>query len=296
MSAPLSPLATPRPLEGAVSWNMNTTCNYRCSYCTQRFKDDRGRWARDVDSYIEFFATLPGRFEIKLSGGEPFVHPRLEDVVRGIARAGHNVSVVTNFSADRAKLEAFLEAAGPSLRVFSASLHLEYVSDLDAWLEKAAWLKGRFPEGASWNATCVATRAFLPRLPEIAARHAERGLAFKIQPEKQASRVIDYSEEEKERLLALGGHNGTGEVAASFQGLPCWAGSRYFILDDLGNAFRCYPARRQKRERLGNVLDGSFRLRDEPFACGYSYCSCTVPIERGMMPRSQGVTVSEGDQ
>jgi hypothetical protein len=42
--------AGPRyPLEGVASWNMNTTCNYRCSYCTQRFVDDRGR------------ASTPGR-------------------------------------------------------------------------------------------------------------------------------------------------------------------------------------------------------------------------------------------
>ena len=36
----------PDPGRGVVSWNMNTSCNYRCSYCTQRFLDDRGRWVK----------------------------------------------------------------------------------------------------------------------------------------------------------------------------------------------------------------------------------------------------------
>ena len=63
------------PLEGVVSWNMNTTCNYRCSYCTQRFVDDRKQWARDLPRFIEAFVGLPGDWEVKLSGGEPFRHP-----------------------------------------------------------------------------------------------------------------------------------------------------------------------------------------------------------------------------
>src|SRR6185503_3615226 len=73
---------TPRyPLEGVVSWNMNTTCNYRCSYCTQRFLDDRAQWARDLPRFLAAFAALPGDWEIKLSGGEPFCHPDFFDAV-----------------------------------------------------------------------------------------------------------------------------------------------------------------------------------------------------------------------
>lgn len=279
--------ATPRPVEGAISWNMNTACNYRCTYCTQRFKDDRGRWAKDVDSFLRFFAGLAGRWEVKLSGGEPFVHPRLDEVVRGIAAAGHRVSVVTNLSAERPKLASFLEAAGDSLRIFSASLHLEYAADLAAWLDKAAWLQERLPPGASLNVTSVATRASLERLPAIAEAHAARGLVFKVQPEKDEGRVIDYTPGEHAAVLALGGHNRTGEVAHDFSGLPCWSGARYFILDDRGEAYRCYPARRGKRERLGNVLDGSFRLFEDARPCLYRVCTCTVPIERGMMPRAR---------
>jgi hypothetical protein len=51
--------APPRPHEGVVSWNINTSCNYRCTYCTQRFKDDRGRWSRDTPRFLEAFARLP---------------------------------------------------------------------------------------------------------------------------------------------------------------------------------------------------------------------------------------------
>lgn len=282
--------APPRPREGVVSWNINTACNYRCSYCTQRFKEDRGRWSRDTPRFLAAFARLPGRWEVKLSGGEPFVHPTLGDLVRGLAELGHRVSVVTNFSASREKLSAFVAAAQGRVGIFSCSLHLEYVPDLEPFVAKALWLErelrahGR-PDLPAPHVcvTSVATRAALPRLPEVAARFAAAGLRFKVQPEKQDRDVIAYAPEEEAAILALGGHNLTGRIAHDFLGQPCWSGSRYFILDDQGTAFRCYPARRYKIERMGDFLDPGFTLADGPAPCRYRYCNCTVPIARAMM-------------
>lgn len=280
--------ATPRPAEGVVTWNINTTCNYRCSYCTQRFVDDRKRWLRDGPAFLRAFAELEGRWEIKISGGEPFLHPHLNELTTGLREMGHAVSVVTNFSADEEKLRAFLDSAGSALRVFSASLHLEYVctpAALESFMLKAASVQARLPPDASFNVTCVATRTNLPRLEDLAALFARRGLRFKVQPEKYDREVIEYTADEKGIILRLGGHNGLGEVAPSFCARPCWAGARSFTLDDKGNAWRCYPARRFRRQFLGNFLDGSFRLARGPSPCLYAYCNCTVPIERGMMPR-----------
>ncbi len=288
---PRTKLATPRPEEGVISWNINTACNYRCSYCTQRFKEDRGRWSRDTQRFLDAFARLPGRWEIKLSGGEPFVHPTLLDIVGGLASLGHRISVVTNFSASKDKLEAFATAARGRVGVFSASLHLEYVTDVDAFAAKAAWLSERLlamrdPDlpGPHVCVTSVATRDVLPRLPTLADTFAARGVAYKVQPEKQNRDVIDYSPGEQAQILALGGHNKTGRIVHHFAGRPCWSGARYFILDDLGVAYRCYPARRLKIERMGNFLEPGFRLADEPEPCRYASCNCTVPIARGMMP------------
>ena len=134
---------------------VNTTCNYRCSYCTQRFLDDRKRWLRDGPAFLAAFGRLSGAWEVKISGGEPFLHPNLCEIVEGLRGAGHRVSVVTNFSAQRAKLEQFLAAAGDALRVFSASLHLEYAgrteAELDEFIAKAGWLAAprALPSGAA---------------------------------------------------------------------------------------------------------------------------------------------------
>jgi MoaA/NifB/PqqE/SkfB family radical SAM enzyme len=285
-------VAPERPAEGVVTWNINTACNYRCSYCTQRFLDDRARWARDTGAFLQAFRTkLPGLWEIKLSGGEPFVHPTLLEIAAGIREAGHALSVVTNLSASPQKLEDFLRAAGDALRVFSASLHLEYVErpeELLAFQQKIKLIEERLPAGGSVNVTCVATRQNLPRLEGLSASFSAAGIRFKLQPEKQDREIITYAEEERALLLRLGGHNGLGEVFFDFQGRPCWAGALSFTLDDKGEAWRCYPARRFRAQRLGNFLEDDFRLARGPSPCLYAYCNCTVPIERGMMPRTKG--------
>jgi MoaA/NifB/PqqE/SkfB family radical SAM enzyme len=282
---------TPRPDEGVVSWNVDTTCNYRCSYCTQRFKDDRGRWAEETPRFLQAFARLPGRWEIKLSGGEPFVHPTILEIVRGLAEIGHRVSVVTNFSAPRAKLEAFADAARGRIGVFSCSLHLEYVDDVDAFADKARWLQGELSRRADpalppphVNVTTVATREALPRLDRLAEIFRSRAVVFKVQPEKQDREVVAYDRDARALLLRHGGHNRTGTIEHRYEGRPCWSGARHFVLDDRGEAFRCYPARRAKIERMGNFLDDSFRLDDQARPCLYAACNCTVPIARGMMP------------
>jgi hypothetical protein len=282
---------TPRPSEGVVSWNINTACNYRCSYCTQRFKEDRGRWASDTPRFLAGFARLPGRWEIKLSGGEPFVHPTLNEIVAGLAGLGHRISVVSNFSASRDKLSAFVRAAAGRVGVFSCSLHLEYVDDLEAFVARARWLQDELSAAADAGlprphvcVTSVATRAALPRLSALAGLFRAAGVSFKVQPEKQDRDVIDYDPAESAQILALGGHNLTGRLVHRFVDRPCWSGARYFILDDQGQAFRCYPARRYRLETLGDFLSPDFQLADAPTPCRYATCNCTVPIARGMMP------------
>ena len=294
--------APPAPDEGVVSWNMNTTCNFRCSYCTQRFVDDRGRWATDVPAFLDAFGALPTLsgvpWEVKLSGGEPFLHPGFLDVVSGLRQRNLAISVVTNFSkADL--IEPFLLAAGPQLRVLSCSLHPEYVSlnadeggrrePVARFLARAVAAQALLPPGGSLVVTIVATRGLLSFLPELQARFGAAGVRLKVQPEKQGREVIDYAPNEREQLVRLGGHNETGRIAPDFGGQPCWAGARYFVVDDRGSAWRCYPARRYGVESLGNLLNGSFRLHDAARPCLYRYCNCTVPIARGMMPLAAGV-------
>lgn len=283
---PLPPLELlGRSVRGVVSWNMNDTCNYRCSYCTQRFMPERTYRLEEIEAYLAAFARLPGCWEVKLSGGEPFQQPGLTEIVSGLVARGHIVSVQTNLSASQRKLDAFLEATRGALHVFAASLHLEYAEPV-AFADKVAgllpWVEAH---GVRLCVTSVATPARLVQLrDEVAPLFAARGISFKIQPEKLHGAVRAYTEEERAILLELGGHNRTGEIAPNFRGRLCWAGMHYLVIKSSGEAYRCYPASRigGRKAKLGSFVDG-IELLDEPALCPYTHCNCTVPIHRGMI-------------
>lgn len=298
-------IAPPEPTEGVIAWNVCTSCNFRCSYCSQRMKDDRGRWARDTPAFLRAFGRLPGSWEIKLSGGEPFVHPRFIEIVTGLAALELRISVVTNLSATDAELDRFLDAAAGRLGVLSASLHLEYVDDVGAFAKRAQRIASRLADtSASLCVTTVATAAAMPRLSDLAKLFTDEGLSLKIQPERDEGHIVDYEPADVALIEELGGHNGLGAMAYDFFGRACWAGARFFVMDDRGEVYRCYPARRSvltalrvgsgkipnpERERslgkLGNFLDPSFRIPKGPEPCLYRHCYCSVPIARGMMAR-----------
>ncbi len=242
--------------------------------------EDRAGRARDLPQFIDAFTALPGDWEVKLSGGEPFRHPGFLGAVAALNGAGRRVSVVTNFASEIQELVEFARLTASRPGIISASLHLEYVEP-SAFLQRVKVVRDK--HAGSICVTCVATRENLPRLAQLSALFAAEGIAFKVQPEKQDRDVIDYNAGERERLIQLGGHNGTGQIDPCFKGRPCWAGARYFIVDHKGNAFRCYPARRYRKQRLGNLLDGSFQLLQGPEPCAYRYCNCTVPQQRGMV-------------
>ena len=284
------PLVLGRKIHGVVSWNMNDTCNYRCSYCTQRFLPDRSGHltAAEVEAHVAAFRGLPGTWEIKLSGGEPFQQPGLVDIVTALVAAGHIISVQTNFSASERRLAAFLEATRGRLHVFAASLHLEYATAAE-FIARYAHIRPYVDaHGVSFCVTSVATPERLVELRDaIAPAFAQAGIRFKVQPEKLHGAIRGYSEDEQATLLALGGHNGLGTLAANVQGRLCWAGSRYLVVKSTGRAFRCYPAARiGGRHAARGAIDTGFVLSDGPRACPYTHCHCTVPIERGMI---QGV-------
>lgn len=275
-----------RAITGVISWNMNDTCNYRCSYCTQRTMADRTGTLdqTQLDRILHSFAQLPGVWEFKLSGGEPFRQPGLIEIVQGLFKQGHCLSIQTNFSARRELIEAFLEATKGSLNLFSASLHLEY-DTAESFVERYAWIQPYESFGVRFHVTCVAVPSRLLQIrDQIAPFFREHGIVFKIQPEKVNGYVRDYSPAERTILLELGGHNQTGKIANDFQGRLCHAGSRYIVIKSSGKAYRCYPAARigGRFAECGSLNEG-LTLLDGPKICPYAYCNCTVPIQRGMI-------------
>lgn len=271
-----------------VNWNVVGGCNYRCSYCVQ--KHATGVGGPDdaaLERGLANLAALPGVWEFKLSGGEPFLLKRLPEAAARLAGAGHRVSILTNLSAPAATIERFVAAAGEALRTFSCSLHLEE-TDAGTFLAKALALKDRL--AALPRASFVVNHVVRPgRVAEAAALRARfeaAGLKFYPQLMRVDGRPAAYGLLDRWRLRrAFGDLAGPAAMNRGYRhrGRPCAAGWRYLIVHPKGDAYACYPAKRAGEGFLGNIYEGPLTLFDGPAPCPYAVCPCTVPQNRGIV-------------
>lgn len=271
-----------------VEWQVCGVCNYDCSYCIQSKRTRVGHPSDDeVERFLAFFGALPGHWEIKMTGGEPFAFRAfLGRIVPGlIADTPHTISVLTNLSAPLAQLERFARLTRGRLGIVSASLHLEHVGVAE-FVEKAAAFRAMIDPAAR----LVVNAVLVPgRLAEVRAAEAALGAAgLRLFPQvmKVGPGVVEYDEADRAHVDALVGLSPgprRANVAPSYAGKRCWAGVEYFVLLQDGEAFACRTARRFGQGRLGNALEGTLARWLAPSPCPYTICPCTVPANRGMI-------------
>lgn len=283
-------------LRPTVSWNITGACNCRCSYCVQKHSADSGSPSdEELDRALATLAALPGSWEVKVSGGEPFLFRRLHDVASRLNQSGHLVSVLTNLSAPVSALERFIAAAGAGLRTFSCSLHRE-ATTVERFLEKAKAVRDRvaaFPK-ATFVVNCVLVPGQISEAAQCRALFAAHDIKFYPQLMRRDGQPVRYPPADLEAIAeSFGDLSGSAHInrGASLTGRLCHAGSQYFILHPRGDAFRCYPSKRLGDGSLGNVFEGTLRRWSAPQPCPYAVCPCTVPQNRGVI---EGLDTASG--
>lgn len=274
-----------------VEWQVAGHCNYDCSYCIQSRRTRVGQPdAETLAAIVRSFGALPGAWEIKISGGEPFAARLfLEQAIPSlVAETPHRISVLTNFSAPLKSLERFCALTGERLRITSASLHLE-TEDLERFLEKAIAyreLRARYNPQSSFVVNSVLVPNTLRKL--VAVRDRIEAAGFRWFPQlmkiKHGIHAYDMDERKLIEVLTRRSH-APREVnrAPSYRGLHCEAGAWYFVVDQRGDAYSCRTAKRTRSGALGNLADGTFARFARGGPCPYSICPCTVPANRGIV-------------
>ena len=192
----VSPPTRPAPIPG-IEWELTTRCNYDCSYCTQRTYAGL-HWGdcsnETVDAVLSLLRAREGSWLVKLSGGEPFLHPRFLEITREVAQMSHRVATTTNFSVPQRVLEQFLESSGTGLAYLTASLHLEQVRDVEAFVDKARWFQSTKPADAKFVVTTVGIESEFDRVKALADEFSEAGISFEVAPRKDGSRYVEYTD------------------------------------------------------------------------------------------------------
>ncbi|MBA3538599.1 MAG: radical SAM protein [Deltaproteobacteria bacterium] len=287
-------MATTRTIE----WQVAGACNYDCSYCIQSRRYRRGRPRHDqLERAIAAFAALPGRWEIKCSGGEAFAHPLFLGYIvpELMARTPHAISVLTNFSASRAELMQFAQLTRGRLAVVSASLHLEFTT-VDELAAKAEWFTLQLDPDVRFVVNQVVLPGREAEAERCRAAIEARGLRWFPQLYKRDGGVADYPD--PDALIPLIGRRPTpreANIAPSYRGRMCRSGVDYFIIDKDGDAWACRTGKRTGEGALGNVFAGTLARLAAPAPCAYDICPCTVPANRGMIEGIAATTEDLGE-
>ena len=106
-----------------IEWNLGKRCNYDCSYCPSVIHDNFSKHT-DIEilkAAVDKLCDLEKPIRLSLTGGEPCVHPHIEELISYIKSKGFWLSITTNGTR---KAQWYINQSTVDQWVFS--LHFEY--------------------------------------------------------------------------------------------------------------------------------------------------------------------------
>lgn len=257
------------------SWYLNNECNYKCSFCKP--EDIKTRFI-GVDKWVDIWDKIYddyGGCHIHISGGEPFIYPGFIELIARLSEK-HTLEFSTNLSME---IEPFMEAVKPERARLGGSFHPEF-SNFEEFFDKIVKLKAN---GYDVWANYVAYPLHLEDMHRYKKSIEDRGIQFSIQPFNGTFEgreyPLGYTEQEKS-IMTFGEVNKvnkdtidwrTDEKKSSIKGKLCRMGQMYARVYPNGEVCRCCG---NGASKLGNLIDGTFRLLDDAMPCECDNCPC----------------------
>ncbi len=264
-----------------IIWQFTHKCNYNCSYC---FLDKNHIFNFDYNKTIQKLKEIKGTWTVTLTGGEPLYSKDIKKIVEKIINeTKHNLEIITNLSLPIEDLIPIINIAKKRLEKITTSLHLEYI-DPKVFLKKLLALKEYTNKyGCSLVVNCVALKGDLKRRKSIGNIFKKNNINFILIPECNCfGHKNYYSKKEKKTIKKFG--KTFGLFSINFKGRLCSAGKNYFVIDQNGDAHRCYSEINFTPEKsIGKAEDKKFNLFPEPKKCPYPLCMCETPYYMGLI-------------
>jgi MoaA/NifB/PqqE/SkfB family radical SAM enzyme len=284
--------AWPHQNQIKIEWNLGKRCNYDCTYCPSSIHDnfsphtDINVLERTVDKLCEIGKPL----RISLTGGEPCVHPDIEDLLEYFKRKGiFWVNLTTNGTrGSRWYLnnEMFFNHV-----VFS--LHFEH-----EW-ERIVKVINEFYDSTERDffVNVMAHHSHMNSVRKVVKEFKEKGIKFAIRRLRWTEgdhNVFDDLKYDGKDLQWILDNDATvkpncriddSEVMHSndviklhknqFKDWSCNAGIESLMINWDGEVHR---ATCRVGGSLGNIYTGSFTVPTEPIICTRDWCTCAADI------------------
>ena len=279
-----------------VEWNLGKRCNYDCSYCPAAIHDNESPHTdlEILKRTVDKLATLPKPVRLSLTGGEPCVHPHIEQLIRHIKEKNMWLSITTNGT--RKPLWYSMQQVDQ----YVFSLHFEY-----DWSNVLYTIKNVNDRNNGSNGTSIVVNVMAHQDKMKDVRTAVDMLSFHAIP--YAIRRVRWTEGDHDLfddmrydqndLDWILGHvatvkpnciihvdGGTKERHANdiiklhlnqYKGWTCNAGLESLMINWDGDVHR---ATCRVGGSLGNIYDGTFIIPTEPVICTRNYCTCAADI------------------
>ena len=296
-----------------VEWNLGRRCNFDCSYCGADLHDNTSKhmpiekFEYAIKSIREFYSDK--QIRMSLTGGEPFVHPRIIDILKLFPKYGvEEVSTITNGSLPLKKYQQALEYINnlifswhfeflredhmksvlTELPNNKVKVHLMYLPGrLEEIHRVVEWLKDN---GIKFNIRRI--RPMTNKQGEFNPPGAS-GMAFEG---VQWGGAEGYYNQAELDYMASFNKAGTADLNCelftkdeswldnvntltknklnTFKRWKCMAGIETLMIDNDGSVYR---ATCKQGGILGNIETG-FTLDPQPVICAKKWCNCAADL------------------
>lgn len=284
-------------------WDITSRCNYRCSYCTYKNRDESFYPYEHMLKIIEFYDELYEKHNLSLIlfGGEPLIHPDILKIVDRLGKSIYPLQIFTNLSKSKSFLKELCSIRS-DLKFFT-SFHHEY-ADEKRFLDKIHLIKDMGAEihvKVMWNSIKKEEiKAIYEKFPKT------KTIDMVYHPNQEFTDEDKewYINEHKNNTLNLYNVDGERlsyhEIKLRMNGMACFKGyecdviKRHLMVCSNGDVHPCLTYRKMNRKPIYNIINKGSILNksiicDEP-EC---YSEIGVPKRKLKIPKMVCMVLGE---
>lgn len=275
-----------------VEWNLGKRCNYDCSYCPESIHDSYSPHTdiNILEKTVDKLVALGKPLRISLTGGEPCVHPDIEDLLEYLKRKNVFWVNLTTNGTRGARWYLHNEMFYNHL-VFS--LHFE-----NDWRRILQTINEFYDEtDIDFMVNVMAVHTHMKEVRQVVKEFQEKGIRYvvrRIRWTEGDHNIFDDMRYDGNDLAWLLSQDATAKPNCrideekiihandviknhdnQFKGWTCNAGLESLMINWDGEVHR---ATCRVGGSLGNIYNDTFVIPSDPVVCTRDWCTCAADI------------------
>lgn len=275
-----------------VEWNLGKRCNYDCSYCPTAIHDNFSPHTdiNVLEATIDRLCELDKPLRISLTGGEPCVHPDIEDLFDYMKRK--NIFWI-NLTTNGTRSASWYLQNEMFFNHIVFSLHFEH-----DW-QRVMHIINQFYDSTEreFFVNVMAHHDYMDEVRTATAQLIQKGIKFAVRRVRWTEgdhNVFDdlrYNGQDLEWLLSMDAtakpncrvdderiihaNDIIKKHQNQFKGWTCNAGIESLMINWDGEVHR---ATCRVGGSLGNIYNGTFSVPSDSITCTRDWCTCAADI------------------